>query len=513
VPFRELLNDEDPKFRLLFGDHPQPMWVLDASGQSFWEVNKAATILYGFTRAEFLALHIRDILVGEESLPLAAELNGASPPFTLQRHRTKEGHFVEVETAVHEIHYGGSRACLVVLANVTERRRLEDQLRQSQKMEAVGMLAGGVAHDFNNLLTIMTGYCQLMLKNLAPDDPNRHSAEQVLKAGERAGALTRQLLAFSRRQVLQPRVLDVNTLVRTLSVMLHRVIGENIELNLTLDKELGHVNADPGQIEQVIMNLVINARDAMPNGGVLTIETTNCELDGETFSPRFTGKSGPQVRLTVSDTGHGMDKSTRDRLFEPFFTTKSPGKGTGLGLSTVFGIIKQSGGSLDVTSEPSQGTTVNVYLPRIDRPVKLNPEPRKQRWLPGTGSILVVEDDEMVRSLVCETLEREGYTVVDAANPADALRLIEKRRDPIDLLITDIVLPKTSGHELAEKISRSMPSVRVLYISGYWDAAVARKRPRGAGFAFLQKPFTPGALAQKVREVLELNGKTRGAGG
>ena len=513
MPIKQLLKDEDSKFRLLFEDHPQPMWVLDASGQRFLEVNKAANILYGFTRDEFLGLRIGDILTEEGKSPSPPELNGASQPSILQRHRTKEGQSVEVETAVHEIRYGGSRAYLVVLANVTERRRLEDQLRQSQKMEAVGMLAGGVAHDFNNLLTIMTGYCQLMLNNLVPDDPNRHSVEQVLKAGERAGALTRQLLAFSRRQALQPTVIELNTLVRTLSAMLHRIIGENIELKLTLDKDLGRVNADPGQIEQVIMNLVINARDAMPNGGVLTIETTNSELDDETLSPRFTGKSGPQVKLTVTDTGHGMDKRTRDRLFEPFFTTKGPGKGTGLGLSTVFGIIKQSGGSLDVTSEPSQGTTVNVYLPRIDQPVKLSPEPRKQRRLPGTGSILVVEDDEMVRSLVCETLEREGYTVVDAANPADALRLIEKRRDPIDLLITDIVLPKTSGHELAEKISRAIPSIRILYISGYWDATVAKKRPRGAGFSFLQKPFTPGALAQKVREVLELNGKTRGAGG
>jgi nitrogen-specific signal transduction histidine kinase/ActR/RegA family two-component response regulator len=394
--------------------------------------------------------------------------------------------------------------------DITGRRQLEDQLRQAQKMEAVGMLAGGVAHDFNNLLTIITGYSQLILNNLRPNDPNRHSAEQIMKAGERAAALTKQLLAFSRRQVLQPRVIDLNKLVSGLTIMLQRLIGEDIDLRLVLQPELGTVSADPGQIEQVIMNLVVNARDAMPKGGVLTIETNHVPLDEHYTNRHISVKPGAYIMLAVSDNGGGMDSATQARLFEPFFTTKSAGRGTGLGLSTVFGIVKQSGGSVDVYSEVGRGTTVKVYLPRVDQPVVVEPEKKARPAVRGAETILVVEDDEMVRTLVRETLEREGYKLLEAPGPLEARSVADTFRGPIQLMITDVVMPKVSGRELATQMNKARPDMKILYMSGYTDNAVLASGILQKEVAFLQKPFTPAALSEKVREVLE-NGKTRGA--
>jgi len=478
------------------------MWVFDLETQKFLEVNKAAVSLYGYRRAEFRRLHVSDILGGEDAHRLAAELRESGMPASLWRHRTKTGRLIEVETAVHQIEYDGDKAGLAVLMDVTERRRLEEQLRQAQKMEAVGMLAGGVAHDFNNLLTIITGYGQLIMNNLPDGDNNRHSAEQIVKAGERAAALTRQLLAFSRRQVLQPKVIDLNMLVKALSTMLQRLIGEDIDLRLILSPDLGRVSADPGQLEQVLMNLVVNARDAMPEGGVLTVETANASSDPDfTKTPVSFGK--PRVMLAVKDTGHGMDENTRSRLFEPFFTTKTPGKGTGLGLSTVFGIIKQSGGNLEVTSELGRGTTVRVFLPSIDQPVVAEAEVVHNTVAPGTETILLVEDDEMVRSLVRETLEREGYKLLDAAEPLQARKIAESYKKPIQLLITDVVMPKISGRELAKQIVGQRPETKVLYMSGYTDTTILKSGLEQTSVAFLQKPFTPAALTQKVREVLE----------
>jgi len=343
MPAKRLLRDKDKKFRLLFEEHPQPMWIFDPESQKILEANPAAAALYGYSRDEFRAM------------PLADIQGPAHPAASAWRHRTASGRMIDVELAVHEIQYGGRKAELVVLMDITGRLHLEDQLRQAQKMVAVGMLAGGAAHDFNNLLAIITSYGQLILNNLAPDDPNRPAAEQIMMAGERAAALTKQLLAFSRRRLQQPKVLDLNVLAASLGTMLQRLIGEEIELRLALLPDLGRVLADPGHIEQVLMNLVVNARDAMPDGGTLTIETANASL-----------KPGPFVLLAVSDTGAGMDEATQARLFEPFFTTKSAGKGTGLGLSTVLGIVRQSGGALEVSSAPGRGTTVKVYLPRVD---------------------------------------------------------------------------------------------------------------------------------------------------
>jgi signal transduction histidine kinase/ActR/RegA family two-component response regulator len=427
------------------------------------------------------------------------------------RHRTKKGGTIDVEIAGYEIDYGGHKAELAFLFDITSRRRLEDQLRQAQKMEAVGMLAGGIAHDFNNLLTIISGYSQLILVSLDLKDPNRHAAEQIMKAGERAAALTRQLLAFSRRQVLQPRVVDLNKLVGSLSTMLQRLLGEDVDLRLVLPADLGRVNADPGQIEQVLMNLAVNSRDAMAKGGILTIETGNVLLD-EKYTERHIGlKPGPYVLLGVSDNGCGMDEATKARLFEPFFTTKGAGRGTGLGLSTVFGIVKQSGGSVDVYSEPGRGTSVKVYLPCIDQPVVIEAEALKKNVARGTETILLVEDDEMVRSLVRTTLLREGYKVMDFADPVEARRRSENHKGPIQLLITDVVMPKLSGRELAERIIRRRPGMKVLYMSGYTENAVINSGILQTEVAFLQKPFTPAALTEKVREVLEENGKIRQA--
>ena len=343
MPAKRLLRDKDKKFRLLFEEHPQPMWIFDLESQKILEANPAAAALYGYSRDQFRAMPLADIQAP------------AHPAASAWRHRTASGRMIDVELAVHEIQYGGRQAEMVALMDITGRRHLEDQLRQAHKMVAVGMLAGGAAHDFNNLLAIITSYGQLILNNLAPHDPNRPAAEQIMVAGERAAALTKQLLAFSRRRLQQPKVLDLNVLAAGLGTMLQRLIGEEIELRLALLPDLGRVYADPGHIEQVLMNLVVNARDAMPDGGTLTIETANASLE-----------PGPFVLLAVSDTGAGMDEATQARLFEPFFTTKSAGKGTGLGLSTVLGIVRQSNGTLEVSSAPGRGTTVEVYLPRVD---------------------------------------------------------------------------------------------------------------------------------------------------
>jgi len=500
MPAKEIQRERDKKFRLLFEDHPQPMWVVEAGTGRFLAANAAAVELYRYSADQFRRMSAGDIEVEEQLGPEAALM---PPGVKIWRHRTGDGRLIDVEAAVHDTEFNGKPARLAVLLDITGRRRLEDQLRQAQKMEAVGMLAGGVAHDFNNLLTIITGYSQLILNNIEQDDPNRHSVEQIMKAGERAAALTKQLLAFSRRQVLQPKVLELNKLVTSLATMLQRLIGEDIDLRLVLPQELGRVSADPGQIEQVLMNLVVNARDAMPQGGVLTVETKNIHLDEHYVGRHISAKPGPYVLLAVSDTGAGMDQATQARLFEPFFTTKGSGKGTGLGLSTVFGIIKQSGGSVEVYSEPGRGTSVKVYLPRIDQPVAIETQAERAKAARGSETLLLVEDDEMVRTLVHETLLREGYRILDAPGPIEAKKLADQHKGTIHLMITDVVMPKINGRDLAEQLTRRRPEMKVLYMSGYTDNAVLANGILDKEVAFLQKPFTPTALTQKVRDVLE----------
>jgi two-component system cell cycle sensor histidine kinase/response regulator CckA len=384
-------------------------------------------------------------------------------------------------------------------------RQSEKQLWQAQKMEAVGRLAGGVAHDFNNLLTVIKGYTELMFSDLKPSDPMRAEMEEVKKAADRAAALTRQLLAFSRRQVLAPKVVNLNYLVEDMNKLLQRLLGEDIELCIRIDKDLGSTKADPGQIEQVIMNLAVNARDAMPQGGKLTLETANVELD-QTYSREHAAvKPGPYVMLAITDTGSGMDAETLSHIFEPFFTTKEQGKGTGLGLSTVYGIIKQSGGYVWAYSEPGIGTTFKIYLPRVDEMAE-RAEAHAQAAasdLGGTETILLVEDEEGVRALTRQILQRHGYTVLEAEHGQDALLLCQRYSGSIHLLLTDVVLAQMSGRELVEHLAPLRPQMKVLYMSGYSDEAIVQHGVLKPGTAFLQKPFTTESLMRKLREVLD----------
>jgi len=385
-----------------------------------------------------------------------------------------------------------------------DRTRLEEQLRQAHKMEAIGRLAGGIAHDFNNLLTVINGYSELVLNSLGANLHARKNVEQIKKAGRRAATLTRQLLAFSRRQVLQLRVLDLNAVVTNFEAMLQPLIGEDILLEAVLQPGLGLVKVDPGQIEQIILNLTVNARDAMPEGGKLTIETANVELD-EAYARRHVSvRPGPYVMLAISDTGCGMDAETQARIFEPFFTTKEHGKGTGLGLATVYGIVKQSGGNIWVYSEPGKGTTFKIYLPRVEG-VAEGSEPAHPRSsiLRGSETILLVEDEDMVRSLAREILEAHGYAVSEARDSTEALRVCHTHSGSIHLLVTDVVMPGMSGRELAARLGTIHPETKVLYMSGYTDDAVVRHGVLNAGLAFLQKPFTANAFLCKVREVLD----------
>jgi two-component system cell cycle sensor histidine kinase/response regulator CckA len=387
-----------------------------------------------------------------------------------------------------------------IAEDITERRVLEDQFRQSQKMEAVGRLAGGIAHDFNNLLMVISGYTEVLLDKLSAGDPLHLKAEAIQQASDRATTLTRQLLAFSRKQLLELKIIDVNAIVEDMERLLRPLIGEDIELSTSLAAAVGCTRADAGQLEQVIMNLVVNAKDAMPSGGKICIRTASVMLD-DSYRPENTFiKHGPYVMISVSDTGHGMDRETQARIFEPFFTTKEKGKGTGLGLSTVYGIIKQSGGYVFVQSEHGRGTVFTIYFPRVDEPSEARgAAPVSLAAAGGCETILLVEDEESVRQLVRETLESRGYHVLEAANGQDALSLAARHSGTIQLIITDVVMPGLSGHELVEQLLPVRPAIKVLYLSGYAeDAITAPLAPK----AFLQKPFTLQSLSRKVREVL-----------
>jgi nitrogen-specific signal transduction histidine kinase/CheY-like chemotaxis protein len=388
--------------------------------------------------------------------------------------------------------------------DLSESKRLEDQFRQAQKMEAVGRLAGGVAHDFNNLLTAIMGYSDLLLMRLDGPDPMRKNVEEIKKAGERAASLTRQLLAFSRRQVLQPQVMDLNTVVSGMEKLVRRLIGEDIDLRLRLQSPLGSVKADPGQIEQVILNLVINSRDAMPHGGKLTIETRSVVLQEEYIWKDPGAKPGAYVVLEVRDTGTGMSTEVQSHLFEPFFTTKEKGKGTGLGLSTVYGIVKQSNGIISAYSEEGQGTIFKVYLPLVDVLVaNATPPAEPEKWVAGSETILLVEDEQAIRGLMQAVLRMKGYTVLEASDGQEALGMFKGNGDHIDLVITDVVMPRMSGRELASRIVADQPGTKVLYVSGYSEEAVLYQGNFQQGTAFLQKPFTPDSLTRKVREMLD----------
>jgi two-component system, cell cycle sensor histidine kinase and response regulator CckA len=370
-------------------------------------------------------------------------------------------------------------------------------------MEAIGRLAGGVAHDFNNMLSIINGYAELLLMKLKEDDPVCTDIRQILKAGNRAADLTRQLLAFSRKSIVHAKVISLNTVVNGMEKMLHRLIGEDILIAIALAADLGHVKADTGLIEQVILNLAINSRDAMPQGGRLTIETRNVELD-ETFSRRHISVNpGPYIMLTVSDTGAGMDNATCQRIFEPFFTTKEKGKGTGLGLSMVYGIVKQNNGSIWVYSDPGKGTAFKIYLPRIDEAVELEQIVSAEPFARGTETILIVEDEEAVCTLVKKILLSAGYQVLTAINGGEALMLLERRREPVHLLLTDVVMPGMSGRELADRLLKIHPEMKVLFMSGYTDDAIVHHGVLDSDAQFIGKPFAMTTVQRKVREVLD----------
>jgi signal transduction histidine kinase/ActR/RegA family two-component response regulator len=449
----------------------------------------------------------RDVFVdaGELSRLMRQFREGTAPGNMEVRWKRQDGKVITVRLSGRGVRRPEESAEVLemIAEDVTEQRVLENQFRQAQKMEAVGRLAGGVAHDFNNLLMVIGGYTEQLLEHTSKTNSLYPKIESIHHATERAASLTRQLLAFSRKQLLELKVVDLNVIMADMERLLRPLIGESIELQTVPAADLGRTRADAGQIEQVIMNLVVNAKDAMPEGGKLTIQTANANLGGDDFREYSYIQPGAYVMLSVSDNGHGMDKETQARIFEPFFTTKEKGKGTGLGLSTVYGIIKQSGGYVLVQSELGHGTTFRIYLPRVEESAEPVGTVRiSQPQHGGSETVLLVEDEESVRQLVRETLELRGYNVLEAENGEAALQIVTHHAEPIHMLITDVVMPGMSGRELSARLCATHPQTKVLYLSGYTEDAIVHEGVLEAGTAFLQKPFTLQMLSRKVREVL-----------
>jgi len=476
------LRESENRYRALFETSPLPLFVCDPDTHALRDANEAAVAHYGYTREELRRMTLLELEASSAEIPRP----GSGQEVT-SAHRTKDGRRIRVEVVSRDVELDGRPARLVLAHDVTARELLEEELRQARKMEAIGRLAGGVAHDFNNMLTAILGYGELLQEKIGTDQGLLRPLEQILFAGQRAAALTRQLLAFSRKQILAPEVIDLNTLVQNLTGMLARIIGEDVELVTLKHPEPVMVNADPGQIEQVILNLVVNARDAMPHGGRLVLETS---------------VAGAEALLFVRDTGVGMDSEIRKHLFEPFFTTKGQGKGTGLGLATVQGIVEQSGGRVEVSSQPGQGTEFRIALPRCERdPGKASgrgPQPAPT----GREHVLVVEDETQVRTLVQKVLEEHGYRVTSAADGEEALRLSSEIGE-VDLLLSDLVLPGIGGAELAARLRSSRPGLKVLFVSGYTTDGRTRRRIEENQEEFLQKPFAPAELLRRVRAVID----------
>ena len=507
------LRDAEFRFRTLVEQLPAIIYIAEYGAAGHWSfVSSRIQDLLGFSPEEWVAdaeawanrLHPEDRarVLAEEARSRADEVNFLSEYRMLAR----EGRVVwfrDEATVVHD-KAGKPWRMQGVMLDITERKKLEEQLRQAQKMEAVGRLAGGVAHDFNNLLMVILGYNEMLLESLPAGAPQRRSADEIKRASDRAAALTRQLLAFGRMQVLQPRVLNLNTLVAEMGEMIRRLIGADIELILSTDKNLGRVKADQSQIEQVILNLAVNARDAMPDGGKLIIETANVEVDENTAAKLPPMIPGRYALLTVTDTGIGMDAQTKTHIFEPFFTTKERGKGTGLGLAMVYGIVKQSGGWIWVSSEPGQGASFKIYLPRVAAETEDVMKSKTHRGdYKGTETVLLVEDEEGIRELLTEYLRGSGYSVLSAKDGSEALGMATACKGDIHIVVADVVMPNMGGRELAAKLRSSHPHIKVLFISGYAEYTPIQNRENNRSEAFLQKPFALESLCRRMREVLE----------
>jgi two-component system cell cycle sensor histidine kinase/response regulator CckA len=495
----QALRASEGRHRNLFENAPDGILVADSEGR-YVDVNLAALAMLGYSRHELIGMMSADILARKESSrvdPALAEINQGIEHRHEWQFRRKDGSKFDADVLATVMADG---RILATVRDASERKRLEEQLRQSQKMEAVGRLAGGVAHDFNNSLGVILGYTELLMRQAG--EGQRGKLEQILKATKHASVLTRQLLAFSRKQIVDPRVLDLSALLSDVEQMVGRLIGEDIDLAIVPGAHLGQVKADPGQLEQVVINLCVNARDAMPDGGRLRIETANADVESGRATRNEPVPPGRYVMLAVSDTGCGIEEAILSKIFEPFFTTKEEGKGTGLGLAMVYGIVKQAGGYVWVHSEVGRGTTFQVYLPRLDEPIAASGV--EETPLPSRGweTILLVEDEGSLRAMAREMLEAHGYRVIEASGPDDAIDTVARHPEPIHLLVTDVVMPRMNGRALAERLRTARPEMRVLYISGYTDDVIAHSGVLESGTLLLEKPFTALALLGRVRAAL-----------
>ncbi|MBN1485725.1 MAG: response regulator [Chloroflexia bacterium] len=500
------LQESETLFRSLIENISDVIAIVDSHGRIRYLSPSVERVL-GYQVQELSERSILSLVHAQDQDLLRRMLQGSAKAGPLSAelrfcHQHGAWHILEVmvNNLLQDPVVGG---LVVTFRDISDRRQLEDQLRQSQKLEAIGRLAGGIAHDFNNLLMAIIGYSDLILNSLDALSPLRKDVEEIHKAGERAAALTSQLLTFSRKQVTETKVLNLNNVVKDMAKLLRRLIGEDVELFLQLEGSLAPVRADPSQWGQVIMNLAVNSRDAMPQGGKLIIETANVELEADYARRHVDVQPGSYVMLAVSDTGIGMTAEVLSHIFEPFFTTKGQDKGTGLGLSTVYGIVRQSDGHIWVYSEPNQGTTFKIYLPRVDEPVEQTTPSLLQEALRGTETVLVVEDEEMVRNLAARILRRYGYTVLEAHHPTEAIELAKQHSGPLDLLLTDMVLPIMNGRELAQQLVQQRPRLSVLYVSGYTGRSILEQGLIEEDAFFLEKPFTPNVLLQQVRQVLD----------
>ena len=501
-----LLRQSEERHRLLFDSNPLPMWLVDVETMRFVDVNPAMVATYGYPRDELLGMRATDVKLPEDVPEMLRSVReapaNAIQHLGLRKHRRKTGTIIDMDLTIHAVAIEGRPCILAIGLDMTRARRVEEELRQAQKMEAVGRLAGGIAHDFNNILAVILANAEYMLDELGEAHEAAPGVVEIRTAATRAAGLTRQLLTFSRKQKRQAKPLALNSIVTGVEAMLTRIVGEDIAMSATIATDLGTIEADPGEVEQVVMNLVVNARDAMPGGGRLLLDTCNVHLDdAEALAlglPR-----GAYVVLSVSDTGCGMTDSVRGRIFEPFFTTKDVDKGTGLGLATVFGIMKESGGGIGVRSEPGRGSTFRMYWPRRDAATPADDAPTRFVPARGSGTILVVEDDAQLRRILRRNLTSWGYTLLEAPSGVAALEMLRAHGGPIDLLLTDLVMPGgLDGRTLSKSVIAEQPRTRVVFMSGYTEHATVRDAELGPDDYFVQKPFTAQVLCETLHRAM-----------